>query len=199
MSVGTSLSAPASASPPRTLADRTAALVVRRRRLIIIGWLVLIAVCVPLAATLAGALSGAGWNAAGSDSEQVRQELRRDFAQLGAEAAVVVVNAGDPAGREPAAAQVVAALRGHPDVRAVTDPAGQPAQAGLVSADGTTALVPVHLRASSDSELPEAAHAVRDRVAAIDLPPGVRANVTGEWPMWADSTSPTRRPCCAPS
>ena len=62
----------------------------RRRKPVIFAWLVLIALAAPLALTLSSSLSGAGWEAQGSTAQKVRDELRRDFPQAGAEAAVVV-------------------------------------------------------------------------------------------------------------
>ncbi|SFC92941.1 MMPL family transporter [Streptomyces aidingensis] len=195
MSVGTSeplrdasggARSPEQAERRRTLADRTAAVMVRRRRPVMLLWLVIILAAAPLAATLSGALSGAGWTARGSESEQVRDELRRDFPELGAEAAVVVVQA--PAGSEPDAAvgEIIAALDGREGVAGLTDPRTRPAEAGLVSEDGRTALVPVRLTAEDEAGLPEAAAEVRDTVEDTALPPSVTAEVTGEWPVWAD-------------
>ena len=50
----------------------------------------------PLALTLSSSLSGAGWEAQGSPSVQVRDELRADFPEVGAEAAVVVYRQDTP-------------------------------------------------------------------------------------------------------
>ncbi|GAA1431252.1 MMPL family transporter [Streptomyces thermospinosisporus] len=188
MSVGTS-DPVRTQDPPerrRTLADRTAAVMVRRRKLVMLAWLVIVLVAAPLAATLNGALSGAGWNAQGSESEKVRAELRRDFAELGAEAAVVVVQVPSQSERDAAVDAVIQEVDGSASVKEVTDPREQPPQAGLVSEDGRTALVPVHLKAGDEAELPEAAGKVSDAVDEAKLPEGASADVTGEWPVWAD-------------
>ena len=66
-----------------------------------IVWLVATLLAAPLALTLGGALSGAGWEAQGSTSVTVRDELRRDFPQLGAEAAVVVYHQDTPIAEDP--------------------------------------------------------------------------------------------------
>jgi RND superfamily putative drug exporter len=130
MSVGTSERSDVRDQPvPRTLAERTAALMVRRRKPVMLAWLVIILLAAPLAATVHTALSGAGWNAQGSQSEDVRYELREDFPALGAEAAVVVVQA--PAGMAPDAAvgELVEALAGQTGVREITDPRSLPEEA----------------------------------------------------------------------
>ena len=159
----------------------------RRRRQLMLAWLVLTLAAAPLAVTLNGALSGAGWEAQGSIAQRVRDELRSDFPQVGAEAAVVVINQASPVADDGSAvAAVIAALDGSPGVKAVADPLSMPADAGLVSADGRTVLIPVELSAGSDADLPESAGEVIATVGLLDLPAGARAEVTGEWPVWSD-------------
>ncbi|CAN0160730.1 unnamed protein product, partial [Phaeothamnion confervicola] len=158
-----------------------------RRRAVMLTWLLIALAAAPLAVTVNGALSGAGWEAQGSIAQRVRDELRNDFPQVGAEAAIVVVNQFAPVTDDPTAVQdIVAALTSAPGVRAVTDPLAMPADAGLVSSDGRTALIPVELDATEDALLPESARLVIDAVQSITLPTGARAEVTGEWPVWSD-------------
>ena len=157
------------------------------RRAVMIIWLVATVAAAPLAMTLTGALSGAGWEAQGSTSVEVRDEIRRDFPQLGAEAAVVVVHQDEPFAADPAALEaVVAELDGAPGAASVVDPLAQPEEAGLISPDGRTAMVPVGLDASNDGELPEAAGELIDHLEQIEVPDGVTVAVTGEWPVWSD-------------
>ncbi|WP_327352780.1 MMPL family transporter [Streptomyces sp. NBC_01304] len=187
MSVGTSEPVRTQEPPGRrTLGDRTAAFMVHKRKLVMLVWLVIVLAAAPLAATLNGALSGAGWNASGSESEQVRTELRKDFAALGAEAAVVVVHVPAKGERDAAVDAVIKEVDGRDAVKEITDPREQPPQAGLVSEDGKTVLVPVHLDAGDEAELPEAAGKVSEAVGEAELPKGATADVTGEWPVWAD-------------
>ncbi len=83
----------------------------RRRRPVMLVWLVIALAAAPLAVTVNGALSGAGWEAQGSIAQQVRDELRTDFPQVGAEAAVVVVHQDTAISEDPSAvAAVVAAF-----------------------------------------------------------------------------------------
>ena len=60
------------------------------------------------------------------------------------------------------------------------------ADAGLISPDGRTALVPVELTATVDADRPISAGRLIDHVNAVDLPAGATANVTGEWAVWSD-------------
>ena len=81
----------------------------RHRRGVMATWLVATLLAAPLALTLTHALSGAGWEAQGSVSVEVRDELRSDFPELGAEAAVVVYQQADPIADDPAGLQALLA------------------------------------------------------------------------------------------
>jgi RND superfamily putative drug exporter len=179
------------ATPPDVHADgwlaRLGRASARRPRRVLVLWFVVVVVAAPLAVTLTGALSGAGWEAQGSTAQQVRDELRRDFPELGAEAAVVVYRQPTPIAADPSGlAGVVDALTGSPGTTSVVDPLVAPADAGLIAPDGRTVLVPVGLEAGDDAELPEAAGDVMATVAALDLPEGVEVDATGEWAVWHD-------------
>ena len=150
-------------------------------------WLVVTLAAAPLAISLTKALSGAGWDAKGSDAEKVRLELREDFPALGAENPIVVFHQDAPIQSDPAQlAKVVAQLADGPEVLSVVDPTKVPAEAGLVSQDGKTALIPVEQRVEVDADRPEAAGDLGRYVAGFDLVDGARAEVAGEWPMWSD-------------
>jgi RND superfamily putative drug exporter len=158
-----------------------------RRRWVMVIWLVATLVAAPLALTLTGALSGAGWDAQGSTALKVRQELRQDFPQIGAEAAVVVYRQATPIAQDPAGLlKVVADLQGAPGSTAVIDPLSRPPEAGLISRDGMTALIPVQLAATRDAALPKSAAQLSDTVSHLSVPDGAQAKVTGEWAVWSD-------------
>jgi RND superfamily putative drug exporter len=172
---------------PKALFSRLAAFSARRRRAVIVVWLLVAFAAAPLALTLTGALSGAGWEAQGSTAQQVRDELRRDFPALGAENPVVVYHQSAPISSGPSGLQrLVAQVRRAPDTLQVVDPLALPAAAGLVSRDGRTAIIPVAQRVTSDASRPEAAGKLGSYVEALSLPAGAKAAVTGEWPVWSD-------------
>ena len=159
----------------------------RRRGRVMLAWLAITLVAGPLALSLDGAMSGAGWEAQGSTSQRVRDELRRDFPQVGAEAAIVTYSQQTPIAQEPAGLRaLVAALQGAPGAASVVDPLSLPAEAGMVSPDGKVALIPVELVAKNDAERPESAGELMTAVRAISLPAGAKADVTGEWAVWHD-------------
>ena len=184
----TNHAAPHSNPAPREgLLARTGRAAGRRPRRVLALWAIAVIASAPLAVTLTGALSGAGWEAQGSTTQEVRDELRRDFPQLGAEAAIVAYRQSTPIADDSAGlAALITGLRGSAGTSAIVDPLAAPPEAGLLSPDGRAALIPVGLEASSDAELPEAAGSVMDTVAGISLPDGMEANTTGEWAVWND-------------
>jgi RND superfamily putative drug exporter len=185
---------PTPTAPPLPDAARREGLLARigrfsahRPRRVLAVWALVVLFAAPLALTLSSALSGAGWEAQGSTAQAVRDELRRDFPELGAESAIVVYRQPDPIADAPAGvATLVAALQGSPGTTAVVDPLGQPAEAGLISRDGRAALIPVALAANEDADLPESAGDVMATVASVSLPSGAEADATGEWAVWRD-------------
>ena len=172
---------------PRALFSRLAAAMARRRRMVIAVWLIVAFTAAPLALTLTGSLSGAGWEAQGSTAQKVRDELRRDFPALGAENPVVVYSQRNPITADPTGLRsLVHDLANAPRARSVADPLTLPKTAGLIARDGRTAIVPVDLVVGADASRPVAAGALGNYVANLKLAPGARANVAGEWPVWSD-------------
>ncbi|MFA5883317.1 MAG: MMPL family transporter [Acidimicrobiia bacterium] len=177
-------------SPPpdeRALFSRLAATMARHRRAVILVWILVTVAAAPLALTLTGALSGAGWDAKGSTAEKVRAELRADFPALGAENPIVVYRQRTPIADDPAGvAELVAKLGDGPRVLSVADPLAMPAEAGLISRDGRTALIPVEQRIGADADRPVAAGELGAYVGGLTVARGAQAEVTGEWPVWSD-------------
>ncbi len=174
-------------TPPQHWFARLGRFSARRRKPVMLLWLAVASGAAPLAISVNGALSGAGWEAQGSIAQRVRDELRTDFPQVAAEAAVVVVHQAIPIATDPSAVDaVVQGLTGADGVESIADPRTMPADAGLISTDGLTALIPVELVAATDAELPESAGLVIEKVSSLALPTGTRVEVTGEWPVWSD-------------
>ncbi len=177
----------AGASETSGLLARIARYSANHSKRVLLLWAVVVAVSAPLAVTLTNALSGAGWEAQGSTAQKVRDEIRRDFPELGAEAAVVVYRQKTPITSDRTGVEtLLAALAGSPGTAAVIDPFRSPAESGLLSPDGLVALIPVRLEARNDAELPESAGKVMQTVDAVTLPAGAQADTTGEWAVWHD-------------
>ena len=173
--------------PIRRRCSRLAAFSARHRRGVITVWLLVAFAAAPLALTLTGALSGAGWEAQGSTSQQVRDELRRDFPEPRRRGPGRRVPPGHADRVGPGALrQLVSQLRHAPHANAVANPLTLPAAAGLISRDGHTALVPVALAVRNDAQRPVAAGELGSYVGKLTLAPGAQAKVTGEWPVWSD-------------
>ena len=167
--------------------DRLAQWVGGHRKVVFIAWAILILTSAPLALTLTDALSGAGWDAKGSVSETVRTELRRDFPALGAEAALVVYQQDTPIAQDNAGlTALLTSLGSAPNATVLTDPLAAPADAGLISPDGKTALIPMHLAGSTDEDLPKSAGDLIDYVDGLAVPANTQVAVTGTWPVWSD-------------
>jgi RND superfamily putative drug exporter len=176
-------------APPdeRAVFSRLAASMARHRRAVIATWLIVAFAAAPLALTLSRALSGAGWEAQGSIAQQVRDELRKDFGSLGTENPIVVYHQAAPIASDPSGLQALVAELGRaPRTAGVVDPLSVPAETGLISRDGRTALIPVAQHVSSDADRPIAAGELGSYVDGLSLASGAEANVTGEWPVWSD-------------
>ena len=178
-------------APPdeRALFSRLAASMARHRRAVIITWLLVAFAAAPLALTLSSALSGAGWEAQGSIAQVVRDELRKDFASLGAENPIVVYHQATPITADPSGLRsLVAQLQHAPHAHAVVEPALRfLREAGLISRDGRTALDPRRPGSSTtDAQRPDRGRRARPYVGGLQLASGAQAKVTGEWPVWSD-------------
>jgi RND superfamily putative drug exporter len=171
----------------RALFSRLASSMARHRRAVILVWLAVVIAAAPLALSLSGSLSGAGWDANGSTAETVRSELRTQFPALGAENPIVVYHQATPITDNPDGVKaLVAELQSGPKVVSVVDPTTMPREAGMISPDGMTALIPVQQQVGADADRPDAAGELGSYVGTLAIPSGAQADVTGEWPMWSD-------------
>ena len=179
--------APSAMPDKKALFSRLAASMAHHRRAVILVWLIVVLASAPLALSLTKALSGAGWDAKGSAAETVRLELRKDFPALGVESPVVVVQQDKSFSDDPSAINaLINSLKDGPHVIDVANPLTMPAEAGLISQDGKTALIPVAQNIADEAERPEFAGELGKYVKTLTLADGVTTNVTGEWPVWSD-------------
>ena len=130
------------------------------------------------------ALSGAGWEATGSESLRVRETVDREFGGLSSSALLVVVHSEDKTAADPEFRATVAdaerILSEDERVAQVIPP--QPGQS--ISRDGHTAVVQAGAAADSN-EMVRAASDLKEPLA--DLPAdGVQVSLTGASGMWSD-------------
>ena len=170
-----------------TTLGRLGAWAADHRRTIVIAWGVAVLVLGALAPFADKALSGAGWEAPGSESGEARRAIESHFPGQGTYALSVVV-AGARAGIDDppmraALAGAQAVLRSDDAVSGVLAP-----QPGVsISRDRRTAIV-TGLAGASPSEMVEAAGRLKGRLARLSSP-GLAVRLTGPAAMWSDFNS----------
>jgi RND superfamily putative drug exporter len=160
------------------------------RRGIFVAWAVIAIALGIMAPRVETALSGAGWQANGSDSVKVREQLDRSFGGAGAYAIQVAVHSPELTSADPAFRRTVARvsklLEGDSSVGRVIPPV----PGATVSRDGHTAIV-VGTAAQGPNEMVAAADDLKSEVAGVAAP-GVGANLTGAAGMWSDFNEANR-------
>ena len=153
-------------------------------KLVAIAWAVLAIGLGVFAPKVEHALSGAGWEATGSESLKVRETVDREFGGLSSSALMVVVHSTNKTATDPAFEAVVAdarrVLESDPRVTDVVPP--QPRQS--ISRDGHTAVIQAGAGASSN-EMVRAADDLKKELAALSAG-GVGVSLTGASGMWSD-------------
>jgi RND superfamily putative drug exporter len=167
-----------------TMLGRLGAWAADHRRLVVIAWGVAVLALGALAPFADKALSGAGWEAPGSESGEARRAIESHFPGQGTYALSVVV-AGERAGIDDprmraALAGVRSVLRGDRAVSGVI----APQQGVSISPDRRTAIV-TGLTGAPPSEMVEAAGRLKGRLARLSGS-GVTVRLTGAAAMWSD-------------
>ncbi len=154
-------------------------------RLVLGAWLVLAVVMGIFAPRVEHALSGAGWEATGSQSVKVRDTIDREFGGMSSSALMVVLHSEDETADSPAFRSAVdevrGALSGSEDVGGIVTPYDR---GGWISRDGRTAVVQGAAQADSN-QMVRAADDLKEELAALDLS-GVEVSLTGASGMWSD-------------
>ena len=160
------------------------------RRGVFFAWALIAVGLGLLAPRVETALSGAGWEAGGSESVRARDQLQREFGGVGSYALQVAIHssgAGASAARlQRTVAGVERVLAADPAVGAVIPPR----PGASISADGLAAIV-VGTAARGPNEMVAAAARLRPEIAAA-AGPGTEANLTGAAAMWADFNEANR-------
>jgi RND superfamily putative drug exporter len=159
-------------------------------RVVVIAWAVVAVALGIFAPKVESALSGAGWQANGSESVQVRQLVQTNFGGLSSSALMVVVHsprleAGDPAFQQTVS-RVEQLLKGDRHIASVQ----APRSGSSISADRHTVLV----IAGANGD-PTAMVAVADRLKSRLKAAGatdVSVSLTGASGMWSDFNAANR-------
>src|SRR3954447_22695240 len=153
-------------------------------------WLVAAVGLGVLAPRVETALSGAGWEATGSESLKARQAVDRAFGGLSSSALMVVVHSRDKTATDPAFKAVIAraqrTLGSDNRVTQVVPP--RPGQS--ISRDGHTAIIQAGAGATSN-EMVRAADDLKGRLHRLQGD-GVQVSLTGASGMWSDFNEANR-------
>jgi RND superfamily putative drug exporter len=159
-------------------------------RAVAIAWAVLAVALGLFAPKVESALSGAGWQANGSESVQARTLIQRNFAGLSSSALMIVVHSHQlttsDAGFRTTVARVERVLRANSHVRSVVPPnAGS-----TISADGHTAVVMAGAN-GDPTTMVAAADTLKSKLKDAGSP-AVSVAVTGASGMWSDFNTANR-------
>jgi RND superfamily putative drug exporter len=169
---------------------RLGRLAAERRRLVFVVWAFVAVGLGVLAPRVETALSGAGWQANGSESVKAREQIDRAFGGNGAYALQVVVHSSRYGIRSAPFRTTLARseriLAADPAVGSVAPPR----PGASISRDGHTAVI--RATASEDPNGMVAAADGLKKDVAVAVVPGVEANLTGAAGLWSDFNEANR-------
>jgi RND superfamily putative drug exporter len=159
-------------------------------KVVLAGWLAVAVVLGVFAPRVETALSGAGWEASGSQSVQARQLINKDFHGLSSYGLMTVLYSPTKTVSDPTFQAVVArverTLRADSAVSVVVPPA-----VGVsISRDGHTAVVQAGAARDSNAMV-VAADRLKGPLAALSTG-GVQVHLTGAAGMWSDFNAANR-------
>jgi putative drug exporter of the RND superfamily len=160
-------------------------------RVVAIAWAILAVALGLFAPKVESALSGAGWQANGSESVQARTLIQRNFAGLSSSALMVVVHSQQLTTRDNGFRQTVgrveSILRANKQVASV-----QPPRAGSsISADGHTVVVLAGAK-GDPTAMVAAADSLKSKLTAAGAA-DVTVSLTGASGMWSDFNTANRK------
>ena len=153
-------------------------------RIVLGAWLIIALVLGFFAPRVEHALSGAGWEATGSESVEVRQAIDEEFGGMSSSALMVVMSSEDEtwqgSGFSEAIDSVDETLSSSEDVSGVV----VPGKGGWISEDGKTVVVQAGA-ASDPNQMVRAADDLKVELEELDTA-GVSISLTGASGMWSD-------------
>ncbi len=159
-------------------------------RAVAIAWVVVAVGFGFFAPKVENALSGAGWQANGSESVQARQLIQANFGGLSSSALMVVVHSPGRTATDPAfqttVSRIEQLLRTSPKIATVV----APRPGSTISADGHTAIVMAGAR-GDPTAMVAVADKLKSRLKAAGTA-GVTVSLTGASGMWSDFNTANR-------
>jgi len=159
-------------------------------RAVAISWAIIAVAFGAFAPKVESALSGAGWQANGSESVQVRQLVQQNFGGLSSSALTVVVHSTSQTASDPAFRATVAKVERILGANSHVSRVVPPAAGSTISRDGHTALV-LGGAAGDPTAMVAAADALKGSLAAAGTG-GVSVSLTGASGMWSDFNTANR-------
>jgi RND superfamily putative drug exporter len=159
-------------------------------RVVSIAWAVIAVALAVFAPKVETSLSGAGWQANGSQSVQARTLIQRNFNGLSSSAPMVVVHSPTLTTKSPAFRAAVASaetiLRADPRISTVV----APQRGASISQDGHTALIVAGAK-QDPTAMVAAADSLKRKLADLDSP-DLSVSLTGASGMWSDFNAANR-------
>jgi len=155
-----------------------------------IAWVVVAVALAAFAPKVETALSGAGWQANGSESVQARSLIQRNFAGLSSSALMVVVHSSRETATSPAFRQALSRVERILRTDARVSSVQGPKPRSSISADGHTALVIAGAK-GDPTQMVAAADKLKSKLHAAGAA-GVSVSLTGVSGMWSDFNSANR-------
>jgi RND superfamily putative drug exporter len=160
------------------------------RRAVLVAWLLIVVAAGIFAPRVEHALSGAGWEATGSESVATRDAIDRKFGGQSAYAIQAVVHSETATFGQPAFDGVVKRAEGILASDSAVSQVVPPQRGGTVSADGHTAVVQAGA-AKNPNDMVAAADDLKTELAAAGAA-GVEVHLTGASGMWSDFNEANR-------
>jgi RND superfamily putative drug exporter len=159
-------------------------------RTVLIGWLLVALVLGFFAPKVEKALSGAGWEASGSQSTQARKLIQRDFAGLGSYGLMTVLYSPTQTAASPEFKAVIARVERTLHASGAVSTVVAPTPGLSISSDGHTAIVQAGA-ARDPNRMVAAADSLKGTLHKLSTS-AVRVNLSGAAGMWSDFNAANR-------
>jgi uncharacterized membrane protein YdfJ with MMPL/SSD domain len=162
---------------------RLAGFLGRRRRWVLAGWVVVVALALPIASHQTDHLTGGGFDVPGSESKAVSDSLKSDFGDESGNMAVLV-QAEPEADRAQRAAAIARVRKAVAGLDEVSLPPATAHRAELALRHSDTAMLPLFSEKSSDRQIDSAADLREDLEPGTPVD-GVTTYLAGQPTIWA--------------
>ncbi len=159
-------------------------------RVVLVAWLLVAVVLGAFAPRVESALSGAGWEATGSQSVRARQLIDREFRGLSSYGLMTVISSPTKTVSDPSFRAVIAGVERTLRADGAVSKVLAPTVGASISRDRHTAIVQAGAARDSNAMV-RAADRLKGKLAALTSA-GVRVNLTGAPAVWSDFNAANR-------